>query len=37
MTAAGWDEVQIRQNFGRFDRFLLLDTGINPPIRRRNS
>ncbi len=29
MTAAGWDEVEIRQNFGHYDRFLLLDTGIN--------
>lgn len=30
MMAAGWDEVDIRQNFGRYDRFLLMDTGINP-------
>jgi len=30
MAAAGWDEVDIRQKFGRFNRFLLLDTGINP-------
>ncbi len=30
MAAAGWDEVDIRQNFGRYDRFLLMDTDINP-------
>ena len=30
MAAAGWDEVDIRQNFGLYDRFLLMDTGINP-------
>ncbi len=30
MEAAGWDEVDIRQRFGRFNRFLLLDTGVNP-------
>ena len=30
MAAAGWDEVDVRQNFGRYDRFLLMDTGINP-------
>ena len=30
MEAAGWDEVDIRQNFGHYDRFLLMDTGINP-------
>lgn len=30
MAAAGWDEVDIRQNFGRYDRFLLMDTGIKP-------
>ncbi|WP_372683788.1 DUF1638 domain-containing protein, partial [Desulfosarcina sp.] len=30
MAAAGWDEVDIRQRLGRFDRFLLLDTGVNP-------
>ena len=30
MAAAGWDEVDIRQRFGRFNRFLLLDTGVNP-------
>ena len=23
MTAAGWDEVDIRQNFGRYDRFFV--------------
>jgi hypothetical protein len=30
MATAGWDEVDIRQNFGVYDRFLLMDTGINP-------
>ena len=30
MAEAGWDEVDVRQNFGRYDRFLLMDTGINP-------
>lgn len=30
MAAAGWDEVDVRQNFGRYDRFLLMDPGINP-------
>ena len=30
MTAAGYDEVDIRQKFGFYDRFLLMDTGINP-------
>ena len=30
MAALGWDEVDVRQNFGRYDRFLLLETGINP-------
>lgn len=30
MEAAGWDEVDVRQNWGRYDRILLMDTGINP-------
>jgi len=30
MTALGWDEVDVRQNFGRYDRILLMDTGVNP-------
>ena len=30
MAAAGWDEVDVRQNLGRYDRILLLETGINP-------
>jgi uncharacterized protein DUF1638 len=30
MAAAGWDEVDVRQNLGRYDRILLMDTGINP-------
>ena len=30
MAAAGYDEVDIRQKFGFYDRFLLMDTGINP-------
>jgi len=30
MKGAGWDEVDVRQNFGRYDRFLLLETGVNP-------
>ena len=30
MASAGWDEVDIRQNFGHYDRILLMDTGINP-------
>ncbi|WP_372683787.1 DUF1638 domain-containing protein [Desulfosarcina sp.] len=30
MAAAGYDEVDIRQNFGFYDRFLLMDTGVNP-------
>ena len=30
MAAAGWDEVDVRQNFGRYDRFLLMETGVNP-------
>jgi len=30
MEAAGWDEVDIRQNLGRYDRILLMDTGVNP-------
>lgn len=30
MAELGWDEVDVRQNFGRYDRILLLDTGINP-------
>jgi hypothetical protein len=29
-SAAGWDAVDIRQDFSRYDRFLLMDTGINP-------
>ncbi|ACN15530.1 hypothetical protein HRM2_24360 [Desulforapulum autotrophicum HRM2] len=30
MAEAGWDEVDVRQNWGRYDRILLLDTGVNP-------
>ena len=30
MAALGWDEVDVRQNFGRYDQILLMDTGINP-------
>lgn len=30
MAAAGWDEVDVRQNWGHYDRILLMDTGINP-------
>lgn len=30
MEGAGWDDVDVRQNFGRYDRILLLDTGIKP-------
>ncbi len=30
VAALGWDEVDVRQNFGRYDRIVLLDTGINP-------
>lgn len=30
MEAAGWDEVDIRMNLGRYDRILLMDTGVNP-------
>ena len=30
MAAAGWDEVDVRQNLGRYDRILVMDTGINP-------
>ena len=30
MDAAGYDEVDIRQSFGFYDRFLLMDTGIIP-------
>ncbi len=30
LDAAGYDEVDIRQKFGFYDRFLLMDTGINP-------
>ena len=30
MAALAWDEVDVRQNFGRYDRILLMDTGINP-------
>jgi len=26
----GWDSIDARQNFGYYDRVLLLDTGINP-------
>lgn len=30
MAAAGWDEVDVRQNLGRYNRILLMDTFINP-------
>lgn len=30
MAMAGWDEVDVRQNWGHYDRILLMDTGINP-------
>ncbi len=30
MAEAGWDQVDVRQNWGRYDRILLLDTGVNP-------
>ncbi len=30
MAAAGWDEVDVRQNLGRYDRILVMDPGINP-------
>jgi hypothetical protein len=30
MAVAGWDEVDVRQNFGRYDKFLLMDPGVNP-------
>ena len=30
MAGLGWDEVDVRQNFGRYDRILLMDTGVNP-------
>lgn len=30
MAEAGYDEVDIRQNFGFYDRFVLKDTGVNP-------
>jgi hypothetical protein len=26
----GWDDVDFRQNFGRYDRILILDPGIEP-------
>lgn len=29
MAAAGWDEVDVRQNLGRYDRILVMDPGIN--------
>jgi len=30
MEGLGWDAVDARQNFGYYDRILLLDTGIVP-------
>lgn len=30
MNAMGWNEVDVRINLGRYDRILLLDSGINP-------
>lgn len=30
MKILGWDEVDIRINLGRFDRILVVDTGVNP-------
>ncbi len=30
MAERGTDEVDVRQEFGRYDRILVLDTGINP-------
>ncbi len=30
MAGLGWDEVDVRQNFGRYDRILLMDTGVKP-------
>lgn len=30
MAALGWDEVDVRINFGRYKRILLLEPGINP-------
>ena len=30
MEALGWDEVDVRINLGRYDRILLLDSGIDP-------
>jgi hypothetical protein len=30
MTSLGWDEVDVRQNLGRYNRILLLEPGINP-------
>lgn len=30
MAALGWDEVDVRMNYGRYQRILLLEPGINP-------
>lgn len=30
MKILGWDEVDLRINLGRFDRILVVDTGVNP-------
>jgi hypothetical protein len=30
MASLGWDEVDVRQNLGRYNRILLLEPGINP-------
>ena len=30
METAGWDSVDVRQLWGRYDRILLLDPGVNP-------
>jgi hypothetical protein len=30
MASLGWDEVDVRQNMGRYNRILLLEPGINP-------
>ncbi|MGA8140948.1 MAG: DUF1638 domain-containing protein [Desulfobaccales bacterium] len=30
MAALGWDEVDVRINFGRYKRILLLEPGVNP-------